>query len=393
MTTTATLTDDATPSAARVARARHATRVQFLALGVLAGTWGAHVASVKARYALSDAALSMALLAAAMGAVLSLFAAGRFVGWVGARRGAALAAAATCLMLALVLELGSFAVLLPAMLCFGAATSLFDVAINTEGSELESLGGRAIMSNLHGMFSVGGMLGAALAALLLGAAVAPGLQLGAVAAGTAAVAGLASRGMLQTHASAAGTQQPAHFVWPRGALLVIGLLIFAGMTAEGVMYDWCVLYMTQDLGVPQARAAIGYAAFAAAMALARFGGDALRSRYPERAVLQGSATLAALAMAVVLLARQETVALIGFAFVGAGLAPVAPILFNASTRVPGASRAAAIASVTSIGYGGLMIGPPLVGSIATASSLTAALVVVVLAAALLALCARFVPAR
>jgi len=72
---------------------------------------------------------------------------------------------------------------------------------------------------------------------------------------------------------------------------------------------------------------------------------------------------------------------------------VAPILFNASTRVPGASRAAAIASVTSIGYGGLMIGPPLVGSIATASSLTAALVVVVLAAALLALCARFVPAR
>ncbi len=393
MAPSTTLTHDATPSSACIAQARHATRVQFLALGVVAGTWGAHIASVKARYALSDATLSMALLAAAMGAVLSLFVAGRFVGRLGARRGAALAAAATCLMLAVVLELGSFALLVPVMFCFGAASSLFDVAINTEGSELESLGGRAIMSNLHGMFSVGGMLGAALAALLLGAGVAPSLQLAAVAAGTALVAGIASRGMLETHAVAGGPEGPAHFVWPRGALLVIGLLIFAGMTAEGVMYDWCVLYLKQDVGVPQARGAIGYAAFAGAMALARFGGDALRSRYSERAVLRASATLAAVAMAVVLLARHETVALVGFALVGAGLAPVAPILFNAATRVPGASRAAAIASVTSIGYGGLMIGPPLVGSIATASSLTAALVVVVVASALLALCARFVPER
>jgi fucose permease len=247
------------------------------------------------------------------------------------------------------------------------------------------------MSNLHGMFSVGGMLGAALAALLLGAGVAPVLQLRVVAAAAAAVAWLASRAMLDTHAAAAGVGQAAQFVWPRGALLVIGLLIFAGMTAEGVMNDWCVIYMKQELGVPQARAALGYATFAGAMAAARFGGDALRMRYSERTVLRRGAALAAVAMAVLLLTREATLTLIGFALVGAGLAPVAPILFNAATRVPGASRAAAIASVTTIGYGGLMIGPPMVGSIATASSLTAALGVVVFASALLAVCARFVP--
>ncbi len=380
-----------TPSSASQALALRCTRVQFLALGVLAGTWGAHVASVKARYGLSEATLSIALLAAAGGSVLSLFVAGRFVGRLGARRAAAVAAVAACALLAAVLVLGHFVLLLPAMLAFGAACSLMDVAINAEGSELESLGGRAVMSKLHGMFSLGGMLGAGLVALLFGAGVAPEVQLAAVAAGTAAAAAIASRGMLDTHAPAAGAGPPAHFVWPRGTLLVIGLLIFAGMTAEGVMADWCVLYMKQELGVPQARAALGYAAFAAAMAAARFGGDALRARFSERALLRASATLAAVAMAVVLLARHETVALLGFALVGAGLAPVAPILFNASTRVPGASRAAAIASVTSIGYGGLMLGPPIVGSVATASSLTAALFIVVLAAAVLAACARFVP--
>src|SRR5207247_2571320 len=80
---------------------------------------------------------------------------------------------------------------------FGAAMSLFDVCINTEGSELESLSGRAIMSNLHGMFSVGGMAGAALVSGLLSAGVAPRLQLFGICAGIAIVVFVASPGMLE----------------------------------------------------------------------------------------------------------------------------------------------------------------------------------------------------
>ena len=167
-------------------------------------------------------------------------------------------------------------------------------------------------------------------------------------------------------------------------MLVIGLLILAGMTAEGAMYDWCVLYLHQELAQPQAQAALGYAVFSASMAASRFAGDALRARYDERTLLRCGAGLAAGAMAVVLLSARPVVAWVGFALVGAGLAPVAPILFSAATRVPGVSPAAAIASVTSVGYSGFMLGPPLIGALATASSLTWALGVVVLAAALLA---------
>ena len=143
----------------------------------------------------------------------------------------------------------------------------------------------------------------------------------------------------------------------------------------------------------QSMAAAGYAIFSGAMALARFGGDHLRSRFSERALLRIGASIAAIAMAVVLVAANGWVALPGFAIAGAGLALVAPILFNAATRVPGVSRAAAIAAVTSIGYSGFMIGPPLIGSIATATSLTIALGVVVLAAGVLALGAGFVPEK
>ncbi len=371
-----------------IPKAIWATRIQFAALGLLGGAWGAHIPSIKAQYALGEAMLSSVLLAAATGAVISLFGAGRLIGRIGARAACAGAATVMGASLALALVWGSLWWLLPAMLLFGMAMSLFDVAINTEGTALESLSGRTVMSNLHGMFSVGAMAGAASSAALLRAEVDARVQLATMGIAAALVVALAARGMLAVHPAPAGQEPQQHFAWPRGMLLVIGLMIFAGMGAEGVLYDWCVLYLKQEVQLSQDVAALGYAAFAGAMAAARFGGDALRARYSERLLLSAGASLAAIAMAVVLSSGNAAVSIVGFALVGAGLAPVVPILFNAATRVPGISRAAAIASVSSIGYMGFMIGPPLIGGLAQALSLTAAMWVVVLASALLAIGAR-----
>ena len=383
-------TAPALPMRAEHRRARWATRVQFAALGLIAGVWGSHIPSVKTVHGLSEFSLAMVLLAGAFGAISALFFAGRLVATLGARRAVVVAGWLMCLMFSLLLVMPGLWAVLPAAFFFGCGMSVFDVSINSEGSELESVSG-PIMSNLHGMFSVGAMSGAALASAMLHAGIAPALQLAGTAAILAGVMLVASLGMLDVHASAAGGEEKAHFAWPRGLLLMIGLLIFTGMIAEGVMADWCVLYLKQDLGMPQAQAALGLSAFAGAMALSRFGGDYLRARYPEKQILFVGASLAAASMAVVLLVGVPWVALIGFALVGAGLAPVAPILFNAATRVPGVSRAAAIASVTSVGYSGFMVGPPLIGAIAQATSLTVALSAVVLGAVCLAIGARKVP--
>jgi fucose permease len=376
------------PTARRLSQARRASRAHFAALGVLGGAWGVHIPSVKAQYGLGEGSLSLVLFAAACGAVLSLFFAGRAIGRFGVRRALVLGALVMAASLAAVLQWPSLPWLLPSMLLFGAAMSLYDVALNAEGTALESVSGRAIMGNLHGMFSVGGMVGAALAALLLRLEIAPPLQLAVISAAVVAVVLFAARFMLDAHPQDEAASGQAHFAWPRGRLLVIGLLIFAGMTAEGVMYDWSVLYLKQELGMAQAQAGIGFAVFSAAMAAARFGGDALRARVPEPALLRGGALVAGIAMAALLLIGHPWVALVGYAFVGVGLALVVPILFNAATRVPGVSRAAAIASVSSIGYSGFLVGPPLIGSVAQAASLTAALSLVVVAMSALALGAR-----
>jgi fucose permease len=377
------------PASQRYERARWATRALFATLGLMAGVWGAHVPSIKSAYGLDEAWLAGVLFCAAVGAVTSLFTAGRFIGALGARRatlltGLVLAAALGCALL-----WPSVGWLMLANVGFGAAMSIFDVAINAEGTALERDGGRPVMGNLHGCFSLGAMAGAALAAALLRAEMPASLQLVGAGLACAAAIALASRHMLDARpAPPADGAAQVHFVWPRGLLLLIGLLIFAGMTAEGVMYDWCVLYLKQEVGMPQDQAALGYAVFAGAMAVARFGGDYLRAHYADRTMLRNSATLAALAMAVVLASGHAWVSLIGYAFVGAGLAPIVPILYSAASRVPGTSSAAAIAAASSIGYSGFLVGPPLIGGIAHAASLTAAMTVVVIAAAALALGAR-----
>lgn len=368
-----------------------ATRGMFAALGMLGGSWGVHIPSVKDHYGLEPSALSLVLVAAAIGAVASLLFAGRLIGRLGARNATALCAVTMAAMLGLVLHWPNYGVLLATMLLFGAAMSVYDVAINTEGSALEAAGGRPIMGGLHGMFSVGAMVGAALMSALLRLQLPASTQLGAVGVLVAATVLVGSRWMLPTETAAPNAAEGAHFAWPRGALLVIGLLIFTGMSAEGAVYDWCVLYLKQEVGMPQDQAALGYAAFSGAMAAMRFAADSFRHRFSERLLLQASGLVTAVAMAVVLWCALPWVSLVGFAIAGAGLAMVVPILYTAAARVPGTTPAAAIAAVSSIGYSGFMVGPPVIGAIAQHVSLTMAMGVVVLGAATLAAFAHRVP--
>jgi fucose permease len=376
---------------AALARTRRATGALFAALGVAAGAWGVHVPSMKARYGLDEAGLAWLLLTAAAGAVAALFVAGRLVSALGVRRCVALASLGLAAGLASALHAPAWPVLGVQMLLFGAAMSVFDVAINAEGTVIESLSGRAVMGRLHALFSVGGMAGAGAASVLFTLGIPPPLQLALFGVAVPLLAAAALPRLLDAHPS-----EPAHgaahrLPWRHGLVWLVGLLTFSAMVAEGAMYDWCVLYLSQELGAPPALAALGFAVFSGAMAAARWGADGMRMRWPEGRVLGAGAVLAAVAMALLLAIGQTWVALAGYVIVGVGLAAAVPILYTAATRIPGLGRADGIAAVSSIGYSGFMLGPPLIGAIARATTLSLALGVVVVACVVLALGARRVP--
>lgn len=367
-------------------RALVATRLLFLLEGFTMGAWGAHVPSVKQHYGLSEAGLSAVLLAGAFGALLCLLLAGRLIAACGARRVVAGAGLLMAASLAALLLPTQTAPLFALVALLGASATLADVAINAEGAVLEEAAGRKLMSGLHGMFSLGGMLGAGSVAGLLLLELAPAQQLPLLASIVALLLLPAAARMLPAHPA-----QPAEhsrFRLPRGHLALLGGLAAVGMLAEGAMYDWSALYLRSETGAAPAFAALAYASFSGAMALTRFAGDWLREHIAAGRLLAGGALLAALALTGVLLARDPWVGLLGFALVGVGLANVVPILFIAATRVPGVSPASGIASVAAIGFLGFLFGPPLIGAAAQASSLSWALGLVVISAALLAASAR-----
>lgn len=358
-------------------------------LGIIAGLFGAHVPSLAARYGFTESRIAFALLASTAGSVMMLLLAGRIIAALGARNTTVVAGTLFCLGLALLLYLPAWWLVFPVMFVYGSGQSLYDIAINAEGSMLEILGTRAVLSGFHAMFSVGAMIGSGAASLMFRADVTPGVQLLMTASVVVVGMVVASRGMLEVHPSADAGD--VHFAWPHGTLLLVGLLIMSGMLAEGVMYNWSVLYVQQELGALPERAALAYVSFSAATALMRFAGDYVRARVAERTIVMSGAVLASGAMAAVLIARSADAAMVGFAFVGIGLATVVPILYNAATRVPGVSRAAAIASASSIGYVGFMIGPPIVGGLAKAASLSWALCTLIVASLVLMLGATRIP--
>jgi len=375
----------APPSHRTLANATWALRAQFFVSGALFSTWGVHVPTVKLHYGLGERALALAMLAAGVGAVLALLQAGRVIGRHGPRGVTFVTGTVCCVCIASLIAFDNYPALLAVMLAYGIAASLMDVSINAEATEIERLAARPLMSGFHAMFSLGGMVGAAIGSALPSAGVSPQQHL----LGAAAVCLIAILSACAAMLRMDGPPQSGRpLSLPRGALALIGALAAMGLVAEGAMYDWSVLFMKQELKSDAGIAALAYASFSAAMAAGRFGGDAVRARLASVALLRLSGVLAAAGMALALLVPHPIVALVGFALVGLGLSNVVPVLFSSAAKVPGVTAAHGIAAVSSVGYLGMMAGPPVIGVIAQSTSLTLGLSVVVLFAVVFALSAK-----
>jgi MFS family permease len=366
-------------------RARVAVASIFFVNGVVLASWVPHIPAVKSRLGAGEAALGWALLAMAAGAVLALPLAGWLIGRFGSRVMTRSAAAAFCLAMPLPVFSPSLSVLALSLALLGALNGLLDVSMNTQAAALERAVGRPIMSSFHALFSTGGMVGA------LGAS-------GAMAAGTGDTSHVITAAVLMLGVLAfvaprllpgrSEEERPGPaFVRPSRALVGLGILAFLGLLAEGAMADWSAVYLRETLGSSLAVAATGFAAFSLAMAVGRFMGDTLVSCLGARAVLRGSGGVAAAGLGGALLISHPRAGIIGCALVGLGIANIIPVLFSAATRADKTEPGTALAAVATIGYGGFLSGPPLIGITAEAAGLPVALGLVSAACVLVALLA------
>jgi MFS family permease len=356
-----------------VERLRVAVAALFVLDGVVFGSWAARVPAVAGQVGATHSALGVALLCLSIGALACMQATGRLAARFGSGPVSLAAGIAVCLTAVLPGLATSVPALCAALLLFGAATGVVNVAANALGVEVERRVARPLLPGLHAGFSLGGLAGA-----LLGGAAAAVLGVGAhlalvAAAGLALMAWLLPVLLAAPHRRAVSPRRSGAPRRPRrttGALVVLGIV--AGCTAfgEGALTDWGALLLREELGATVTLGALGYACFASAMACGRLAGGRLVTALGERRLLVGGALLAAAGGLLVVGAPSLEAALAGFVLVGLGLANVFPLAIARAGSIGGASG---IALATTVGYTGLLGGPPAIGLLSELLGLPVAL--------------------
>lgn len=365
-------------------RARLGTALVFFICGIGHGTWAPRLAEIKAQIGASDGELGLSLLMLGIGALVAMPLTGALVGRLGSSSVSLAMAFAHGLAFPLMAFAWDWVSLGITMLLYGVAVGSLDVAMNVQATEIERQKGRPIMSSFHGVYSIGDMAGA----LATGLAATLVLGLGAhfmAAAMAMLLAGVGGCWLMIPDRKADEPAGPA-FAWPSGILVLIGLIAFVALLAEGSVGDWSAIYLHDHQGADTRTAAAALTVFALAMAVMRFAGDRLVRRFGPFFMLQASGLLAATGMTIALVTSTPAVAIVGYGLAGFGLAVLFPVTLSIAPRFGGLSPGAAVAAVATVGYGGFLVGPPLIGLLADQIDLPAALgVVVALAIAILPL--------
>ncbi len=349
----------------------------------MAGTFAARVPWVADHVGTGVGGLGIALLMPGVGALLAMPVSGRLVHRFDLRRLVRVLIVLFCLALLLPALPTSLPLLCLSLIVYGATAGLADVAMNAHAVLVEERYERSVMSGFHGWWSLGGLGGAATAALAARAGLGAPAHF-ALASAALIVVSLLASGWLFSHRPEPSVEEPPAFALPSREVLAIGLIGLCAVFAEGASLDWSAVYVRDLLHHPAATGAATVAIFSICMATARFGGDWVVRRLGPVTTVRLSGVCATLGVLIVVLAEPVALVITGFGLVGIGIAVVVPLVFAAAGRLDG-NPGRNIAGVAGIAYGSGLIAPGVIGGIAHIWSLTVSFTLIVVLTALMGL--------
>jgi predicted MFS family arabinose efflux permease len=401
----------------RLGRAALATALVFAVNGFLLASWVSRLPATRDRLGASVAELGLVLLAPGFGSLLSMPFSGRWCRRFGSRVVIAATTVAASLALVALAVVPTSLTLGLVLFVWGSFYGSWDVAMNVHGSAVEQRAGREWMPRYHACWSVGGIAGAGCGALAALAGMSLTLHFAAVAVLCTALVMVALRSFIEDRAPDPGAPQPtgpgpgppegersparetvaAAVHSPRrrvltGRLLLVGVVTLCATTLEGAAADWLALYLTDERGATQSLAAAGYAVFAVAMAGGRFSGTAVAERLGRDGAVRAGGVVSFVGVLLTVLGPGLVSVYLGAALWALGVCLVFPAAVSAGGEAP-ERPADAIAAVTTIGYGGFLLGPPLIGLLAEQVGLGRALLVLLVLAGGIATLAPAVRSR
>ncbi|WP_404305479.1 MFS transporter [Neorhodopirellula lusitana] len=373
-----------------------AVRGLFCLNGFLYATWATRIPAIQAHFQMSHATLGAALMLMALGALIAMPSAGWLCSRFGSRPVAAVSLFVYLLGLPLIALMPSMSTMLMALFIFGIGHGTLDVSMNVQAVEVERRWHKPVNSSIHALWSVGGLAGAVVGSLIsLGGLdvhwhftmVTALLSLATLPIITRLLvddepSDAASKNSAGDNSSVTAHNHSGEDIltgkatasrYQRFSVVLLGVIAFCIMAGEGAMADWSAVLLNKVLGVNEGIAALGYATFAIMMACGRFAGDGLSSRLGPTKQVRVSGVIATLGVLLVVTSTHVATALAGFALIGGGFATIVPAVFSACGRLEGIPAGVALASVSTIGYFGFLLGPPMIGFIAEWLSLRIAL--------------------
>ena len=367
----------------REAGSRLATRIAFFVAGFGLACWAPLVPLAKARLDIDEGSLGLLLLCLGAGSVLAMQLTGAFISKLGARPIIVIGGIGQAILLPCLVLAPTVPAMAIALLLFGGFLGLIDVSMNVHAVEVERHSSKPLMSGFHGLFSVGGFVGALLLTAALSARVSP--LTGTIAAAALMIGAtlFAAPRLIDT----AQTDEAPLLVVPRGVVALLALLAAITFLTEGAMLDWGALLLTGKGLLPTTQAGIGYSVFAVAMTIGRLTGDAVVARLGDRRTMFWGGLLAIAGYGVLLTAPTVAMALLGFLLIGLGASNTVPVLFRQAGAQTVMPAGLAIAAVTTVGYAGVLAGPAGVGFAAQMIGLPGAFWVLTIMLALVPICA------
>jgi fucose permease len=357
--------------------------------------------AIKATLALSNTSLGTAVAAMPVGALLSGPVAGALILRFGSARLAVACSVAMGVVLPLFGVAPAWGVLAAAFFLLGALDSVMDVSMNAHALRVQREYGRSIINSLHGLWSIGAVLGGGAGALAASQGLGLEVHLVLAGAATALIALAAARRLLSgpdepeavppdRHPESAADAGESDARPTSGAgrrLALLGLLLVLSAAVEDAPSSWGAVLLRQELGASVAVAGLVYIGFQSSMTVGRLTGDWVVDRFGPVAVVRAGGALAALAVGAGLAIGEPIAVIIGFSLAGFGTASLFPVVFHAAGEVPGVSTGHGVAAVAWMARVGFLVTPPIIGVIGDAVSLRAGLVLVPVAGALIALLA------
>ncbi|MET0244467.1 MAG: MFS transporter [Flavitalea sp.] len=358
--------------------ARKATKAVFLVCGLGMSAWAPMVPYAKERLGLNDSNLGLLLLLLGGGAITMMPISGMIAHRYGSRIVMLVAGIVLATALPLLAVLDSVVPMAIALFVFGAGIGTIDVAMNIHGVEVQNRSDKAIMSSLHGLFSVGGLFGS----LGLGFLIKAGLDHFSAALAIAVLLVIIVSVSFQFLLSPAEEKQQvvakeetqkSKISWLHSSVLFLGIMCFIVFLSEGAMLDWSAVFLRENRGVDEALTGVGYAAFSIAMATMRLVGDKIVAKLSSGVVVIGGSLIAASGLFLAVLTPWLATSIIGFILLGLGAANIVPVFFSEGGKLKDVPASVAIPAMTTIGYAGQLAGPAMLGFIAHSFTLPVAI--------------------